>query len=1020
MSNNFYFIVSVILFSILCSSNSVAQQLNVINDERPDKTISQYSVSDSLNYAANAIDLSSYNTIDPTMTWGHTQEWKNPQVNFLPSHSLIQAGDLNGDGYEDFIANYNSWDERTDDLSDRVNKTLVYFGPDNLTDPDWIFYKRLVPIGDILGRGSTQLVSIEDDRMEIYRDIREISYGVSYESVSQYGGWLRYIGQPSLKMLFEDIDNDQSDDFIGYNYQTIVVGLVDRYFAPFHIYEFDLNNYIEENNFMISDLHYVEWDERNYLIALLQDNVGNGRPQELAVFLVDSNRLELIQRLNFSENLARSIRLHLLEGSDGFPNILASGYDYSVNGSSEGRFSRLLVKSDGPDLYKASKYLSRDENVTLSISTIGDLNGNGWSDMLYSTNDELRYAIFNPADTTISLQQTPVSNGSLSEGSISVGERLNSFKPQGDLNNDGFDDFQYRVSNENAFGHLQVIGVGDQSSVDYQSPDEFLYDAADYRVKQIESTYVFSDLTGNGLDDYGMYIIDGVNNRLEIFEGGSLGNNAIMSIEIEDELTFATSGDFESDGREDLLLLTRSVNNLEDGYQINANVEMFKFGEITPYRTIDDQDYNPDLGQINNTTYLVNAANAGDINHDGLDDILLSAPGNSSQNPIGIYLGGQNSVTPDLTIAFPEGDGISYQWGWGGTLQGGFDFNGDGIDDFIIGNVHENNTNLLEDNATYPKIGAVHIYYGQSGSPDFSDGADVRLTSDSDAFESNILYQLFGFNEIAYGDFNGDGSTDLAIKPYLHRDQNDSREGRAGIHIFHGGEDFDGEPDQLIPLFRELHQPMYMGFGNDTTSQSGRIYMSAVPDVNEDGADELLVIQHNGALFFGGERLSDIPDVVLVAPNSTLGFNEYPAFINRQLRLAIGEISRDGVTSVLLSQPGDTNYRDTPAYLYELTNLAVSNEEVASDLPETYSLDQNYPNPFNPSTQIQFSIPQASDVRLTVYNVLGQQVKTLVDEFMQAGSHTARFDARNLSSGMYIYRLEAGSVQLDGKMMLIK
>jgi len=107
--------------------------------------------------------------------------------------------------------------------------------------------------------------------------------------------------------------------------------------------------------------------------------------------------------------------------------------------------------------------------------------------------------------------------------------------------------------------------------------------------------------------------------------------------------------------------------------------------------------------------------------------------------------------------------------------------------------------------------------------------------------------------------------------------------------------------------------------------------------------------------------------------------------------------------------------------MYELSQMAVSNEErVASSIPKTFSLEQNYPNPFNPTTNIQFTIPQASDVKLTVYNILGQQVMTVVNEFRQAGTHTAIVDAQNLSSGMYIYRLDAGSVQLNRKMMLIK
>lgn len=98
----------------------------------------------------------------------------------------------------------------------------------------------------------------------------------------------------------------------------------------------------------------------------------------------------------------------------------------------------------------------------------------------------------------------------------------------------------------------------------------------------------------------------------------------------------------------------------------------------------------------------------------------------------------------------------------------------------------------------------------------------------------------------------------------------------------------------------------------------------------------------------------------------------------------------------------------------------VSNEEEIGTV-ETFRLEQNYPNPFNPTTNIRFSLPNAADVTLTVYNVLGQKVATLLNnsKFTQ-GSHDIAFDARNLASGVYIYRIEAGAFSQSRKMMLIK
>ena len=88
--------------------------------------------------------------------------------------------------------------------------------------------------------------------------------------------------------------------------------------------------------------------------------------------------------------------------------------------------------------------------------------------------------------------------------------------------------------------------------------------------------------------------------------------------------------------------------------------------------------------------------------------------------------------------------------------------------------------------------------------------------------------------------------------------------------------------------------------------------------------------------------------------------------------------------------------------------------------PASFSLSQNFPDPFNPSTQIDFSLPQQSNVQLKVYNTLGQLVTTLVNGNLSAGSHSVTFDARNLASGLYIYRLSAGNFTSVKKMLLLK
>jgi len=94
--------------------------------------------------------------------------------------------------------------------------------------------------------------------------------------------------------------------------------------------------------------------------------------------------------------------------------------------------------------------------------------------------------------------------------------------------------------------------------------------------------------------------------------------------------------------------------------------------------------------------------------------------------------------------------------------------------------------------------------------------------------------------------------------------------------------------------------------------------------------------------------------------------------------------------------------------------------EVNIGSPAAFALDQNYPNPFNPNTTIGYALPASSNVKLIIYNSLGQEVQILVNDFEAAGIHKVNFNALNLTSGMYFYKIEAGSFSQVKKMILLK
>ena len=93
---------------------------------------------------------------------------------------------------------------------------------------------------------------------------------------------------------------------------------------------------------------------------------------------------------------------------------------------------------------------------------------------------------------------------------------------------------------------------------------------------------------------------------------------------------------------------------------------------------------------------------------------------------------------------------------------------------------------------------------------------------------------------------------------------------------------------------------------------------------------------------------------------------------------------------------------------------------IDNSIPKRFHLSQNYPNPFNPKTSIEFELPKTSDVTLNVFNILGEEVAILLSASLLPGSHSVEWDASNLASGVYLYRLQTGDHVETKKMILMR
>jgi len=127
----------------------------------------------------------------------------------------------------------------------------------------------------------------------------------------------------------------------------------------------------------------------------------------------------------------------------------------------------------------------------------------------------------------------------------------------------------------------------------------------------------------------------------------------------------------------------------------------------------------------------------------------------------------------------------------------------------------------------------------------------------------------------------------------------------------------------------------------------------------------------------------------------------------------ITDLIKDPFSDTLYVATGDTG-------AYKVYKSVVSAEDISSFLPSNFRLYQNYPNPFNPSTTISYDLPKRSFVTLKIFNVLGQEVATLVDGAIETGRHEVRWDPAGLPSGVYLYRMSAGDFAETKKMMLVR
>lgn len=230
---------------------------------------------------------------------------------------------------------------------------------------------------------------------------------------------------------------------------------------------------------------------------------------------------------------------------------------------------------------------------------------------------------------------------------------------------------------------------------------------------------------------------------------------------------------------------------------------------------------------------------------------------------------------------------------------------------------------------------------------------------------------------------------------------------------------------------------------------SGNIYVTGEYAVAP-GQTDYATVKYNSAgvqqwlsHYSGADGLTDIPYAIAIDNNNNVYVTGSSSGTTTNKDFATVKYNSAGVQQWVMKYDGTTHNEDygksiavdtmgnvivsgithenaSPDYCTIKYTPLTGTQIISGEIPLSYSLSQNYPNPFNPATNINFSLPKSSNVKLVVFDITGKVVSNLVDENLQAGSYKFDFDASKLSSGTYFYKLTAGDYSDVKKMILVK
>ncbi|MBO9616709.1 MAG: FG-GAP repeat protein [Dyadobacter sp.] len=862
-------------------------------------------------------------TIDPIISNGTPQN-ANKVLEINQSYmwlgfSVSSAGDVNGDGYSDVIVGAPQYDLG----QDNEGGAFVYMGhASGLTATAVTLQSN--QIGAQMGRAVASAGDFNGDGFS------DVLVGIPYydEDKVDAGRVNLYLGSgtffnPQAAITSYNFSNGHAGALMGVSVATAGDidgdGFSDVLIGAIHDAQGQTKEgtvavcYGSANGNMFSDFAYLQIDQPNakfgYSVASAGDidadgysdiivgarfyTNGQGQEQEGAAFIYrgGSGGLQgsptIIEGNQYDAAMGNKVSSAGDVNGDGYSDVLISAYLFDDPGNKDnGRVSLYLGSSTGISSQQQPArifYGNNNDNMGSSVACAGDVNGDGYSDILlgaqYHDNGQFNEgAVFVYLGSKDGIFGEPVATMESNQVDGWFGTAVAS---AGDVNGDGYSDIVigcYTFDNgQKDEGHVFVYHGGAEG---IGTKDAGVITNSKTGAQMGLSVASAGDVNGDGYGDViigAPYFDDGQSSEgvAFVYHGSVTGlttnvyNSKLQKDQVNSYFggSVAGPGDINGDGYDDVLVGAKEYTN----GQSNEGVVFFYPGSASGI----DQNAAPFICQADkaDADYGFSVAGAGDVNRDGYADIIIGAPTYIAQGVAVVYLGGMNGPgNPTFLTGFTNTH-------FGEAVSSAGDVNGDGYSDVIVGAWGAAIGEQGE--------GSAYIYHGSSAGVDAT--YEKRL-------EGNQIDANFGYSVASAGDVNGDGLGDVIVGARYY-DNNEANEGAAKVYYGTLGGINDVSPAPTL-----LESNVAGAYFGSSVSSAG--------DVNGDGYSDVII----GAYYFtNGENHEGNAYVFHGSPNgikTTSSFNIESNIANQLLGRAVagaGDVNGDGYSDILVGAPGFDN-----------------------------------------------------------------------------------------------------------------